>query len=57
MQNFISTLFQKIKPFHLLKHPFYNKWSNGELNKEVLILFFALLFFGERKKKQDKRSL
>ncbi|MSO13780.1 PqqC-like protein [Rickettsiales endosymbiont of Trichoplax sp. H2] len=36
MQNFISTLFQKIKPFHLLKHPFYNKWSNGELNKEVL---------------------
>ena len=36
MQNFVSTLFQKIKPFHLLKHPFYKKWSNGELNKEVL---------------------
>ena len=36
MLDFTNSLIKKIKPLHLLNHPFYKKWSNGELNKEVL---------------------
>ena len=36
MLNFTNFLTKKIKPLHLLNHPFYKKWTNGELNKEVL---------------------
>ena len=36
MQNFWNHLDQRIAPFNLLKHPFYQAWSAGELTREDL---------------------
>ncbi len=33
---FSKKLDEKLDQFHLLKHPFYVAWSNGELNREIL---------------------
>ncbi len=37
----IKQLNQIISEFHLLKHPFYQAWSNGELNKDILQKYAA----------------
>jgi pyrroloquinoline-quinone synthase len=34
--NFLNDLDELIKSKHLLKHPFYQAWSRGELSKECL---------------------
>ena len=36
MPYFVSILKEIIKPYHLLQHPFYQKWNKGVLNKKVL---------------------
>ena len=36
MPHFIDTLKEAVKPYHLLQHPFYQKWNKGTLNKKVL---------------------
>ena len=33
---FINTLKKELSPYHLLKHPFYQKWTEGTLPKECL---------------------
>ena len=33
---YLEKLNQQLDEFHLLKHPFYVAWNNGELNKEIL---------------------
>ena len=33
---YLDKLNQQLDKFHLLKHPFYVAWNNGELNKEIL---------------------
>ena len=32
----LKTLNQKLDQYHLLKHPFYVAWNNGELTQEIL---------------------
>ena len=32
----LNTLNQKLDQYHLLKHPFYVAWNNGELTQEIL---------------------
>ena len=32
----LKNLNQKLDQYHLLKHPFYVAWNNGELNQEIL---------------------
>ena len=36
MSYFINILKEAVKPYHLLQHPFYQKWNKGVLNKKVL---------------------
>ena len=33
---YLDKLNQQLDKFHLLKHPFYVAWNNGELNQEIL---------------------
>ena len=33
---YLEKLNQQLDEFHLLKHPFYVAWNNGELNQEIL---------------------
>ena len=33
---YLKKLNQQLDEFHLLKHPFYVAWNNGELNQEIL---------------------
>ena len=35
----INNLHKILDDFHLLKHPFYQAWSEGKLSKETLILY------------------
>ncbi len=34
--NFVKTLKKELSPYHLLKHPFYQKWTEGTLPKKCL---------------------
>ena len=36
MQAFSSELVQRLSALHLLKHPFYESWSKGELSRDAL---------------------
>lgn len=36
MNNFTTTLIELLKPYHLLSHPFYEAWSCGALDIEIL---------------------
>ena len=33
---YLKNLNEKLDQFHLLNHPFYIAWNNGELNQEIL---------------------
>ena len=33
---YLEKLNKQLDEFHLLKHPFYVAWNNGELNQEIL---------------------
>jgi pyrroloquinoline-quinone synthase len=39
MTNFWEQLDQRLAPYDLLKHPFYQAWSNGELTRDDLAAY------------------
>lgn len=47
MHGFASTLIGELSPTHLLKHPFYQSWSAGELSREDLKLYARQYFHHE----------
>jgi pyrroloquinoline-quinone synthase len=36
MENFVEKLEKELSPYHLLKHPFYQSWNSGALNKDII---------------------
>ncbi|MDG2348374.1 MAG: CADD family putative folate metabolism protein [Gammaproteobacteria bacterium] len=42
---FVSELKNTLDQYHLLKHPFYNRWNEGALNRDIIKDYAAQYYF------------